>query len=98
MRGLSAIDLTFQPGTNLYAARQMVQERMTQAHALPNVGSPPIMIQPTASASRIAMVRLSSLQVSLIDMAVLARRNIRPRLIGVRGDAIVSNNVQRDLK
>src|SRR5712675_1329248 len=30
MPGLSAIDLTFQPGTNLYAARQMVQERMTQ--------------------------------------------------------------------
>src|SRR5262249_53394582 len=28
MPGLSAIDLTFQPGTNLYAARQMVQERM----------------------------------------------------------------------
>src|SRR5215469_13981948 len=48
--GLSAIDLTFEPGTNLYAARQMVQERMTQAHALPNVGSPPIMIEPLASA------------------------------------------------
>ena len=31
MPGLSAIDLTFQPGTNLYSARQMVQERMTQA-------------------------------------------------------------------
>ena len=43
------LDLTFQPGTNLYAARQMVPERMTQAHALPNVGSPPIMIQPLAS-------------------------------------------------
>ncbi len=44
--GLSAIDLTFQRGTDIYAARQMVQERLTQAHALPNVGSPPIMIQP----------------------------------------------------
>src|SRR6266699_74189 len=49
MPGLSAIDLTFVPGTNLYAARQMVQERMTQAHALPNVGSPPIMIQPLSA-------------------------------------------------
>jgi Cu/Ag efflux pump CusA len=58
MPGLSAIDLTFQPGTNLYAARQMVQERMTQAHALPNVGSPPVMIQPLASASRVAMFGL----------------------------------------
>src|ERR1700747_1371398 len=55
MPGLSAIDLTFQPGTNVYSARQMVQERMNQAHALPNVGSPPIMGQPLASASRGAM-------------------------------------------
>ena len=32
MPGLSAIDLVFEPGTDLYAARQMVQERLTQAH------------------------------------------------------------------
>src|SRR5712671_2732086 len=95
MPGLSAIDLTFQPGTNLYAARQMVQERMTQAHALPNVGSPPIMIQPLASASRIAMIRLSS-SVSPIDMSVLARWKIRPRLMGVQGVANVSIYGQRD--
>ena len=37
--GLSAIDIIFEPGTDIYAARQMVQERLTQAHALPNVGS-----------------------------------------------------------
>jgi Cu/Ag efflux pump CusA len=96
MPGLSAIDLTFQPGTNLYAARQMVQERMTQAHALPNVGSPPIMIQPLASVSRIAMIRLSSRQVSLIDMSVLARWKIRPRLMGVHGVANVAIYGQRD--
>src|SRR5215472_12709617 len=96
MPGLSAIDLTFQPGTNLYAARQMVQERMTQAHALPNVGSPPIMIQPLASVSRVAMIRLSSRQVPLIDMSVLARWKIRPRLMGVHGVANVSIYGQRD--
>jgi Cu/Ag efflux pump CusA len=96
MPGLSAIDLTFEPGTNLYAARQMVQERMTQAHALPNVGSPPIMIQPLASASRVAMIGLSSRQVSPIDMSVLARWKIRPRLMGVRGVANVSIYGQRD--
>jgi Cu/Ag efflux pump CusA len=96
MPGLSAIDLTFEPGTNLYAARQMVQERMTQAHALPNVGSPPIMIQPLASASRVAMIRLSSRQVSLTDMSVLARWKIRPRLMGVHGVANVAIYGQRD--
>src|SRR5882757_9479929 len=96
MPGLSAIDLTFQPGTNLYAARQMVQERMTQAHALPNVGSPPIMIQPLASASRVAMIGLSSRSVSAVDMSVLARWKIRPRLMGVPGVANVSIYGQRD--
>jgi Cu/Ag efflux pump CusA len=96
MPGLSAIDLTFQPGTNLYAARQMVQERMTQAHALPNVGSPPIMIQPLASASRVAMVGLSSATVSPVEMSVLARWKIRPRLMGVPGVANVSIYGQRD--
>ena len=96
MPGMSAIDLTFQPGTNLYAARQMVQERMTQAHALPNVGSPPIMIQPLASASRVAMIGLSSRTVSGVDMSVLARWKIRPRLMGVPGVANVSIYGQRD--
>src|SRR2546426_3265091 len=35
--GLSSIDLIFKPGTDPLKARQVVQERMTQAHALPNV-------------------------------------------------------------
>ncbi len=96
MPGLSAIDLTFRRGTNIYAARQMVQERMTQAHALPNVGSPPIMIEPLASASRVAMIGLSSRHVSLVDMSVLARWKVRPRLMGVPGVANVSIYGQRD--
>src|SRR5712691_11631396 len=74
----------------------MVQERMTQAHALPNVGSPPIMIQPLASASRVAMIGLSSKTVSPIDMSVLARWKIRPRLMGVPGGASVAIYGKRD--
>ena len=53
MPGLSAIDLQFEPGTDLYAARQLTQERMSQAKALPNVGTPPIMIQPSDTGIRI---------------------------------------------
>src|ERR1700739_2711327 len=33
--GLSQINLDFAPGTNLYQARQLVQERLTQAFVLP---------------------------------------------------------------
>src|SRR3954447_9125570 len=96
MPGLSAIDLNFDDGTDLYLARQMVAERMTQAAALPNVGTPPVMVQPTASTSRIAMVALRSPDVSLIEMSVLARWQMRPRLMAIPGVAQVSIWGQRE--
>jgi Cu/Ag efflux pump CusA len=88
--GLSSIEMFFAPGTDLLKARQMVQERLVQAHALPNVSSPPILLQPVSSASRILNVGLSSKTVSLIDMSVQARWTIVPRLVGVPGVANVS--------
>src|SRR3954452_819558 len=96
MPGLSVIDLVFEPGTDLYQARQMVQERMSQAKALPNVGTPPAVIQPTSSTSRVAMVGLTSSSVSLIEMSVLARWQIRPRLMSIPGVAQVSIWGQQD--
>src|SRR5919108_1333546 len=35
--GLSRILMVFDEGTDIYKARQVVAERLTQAHALPNV-------------------------------------------------------------
>src|SRR5215472_578770 len=64
--GVSSIDLLFEPGTDLIRARQMVNERMTQARALPNVSSPPTLLQPVATANRIMNIGLSSNSVSLI--------------------------------
>ncbi|HSV68271.1 MAG TPA: efflux RND transporter permease subunit [Mycobacteriales bacterium] len=94
--GLSSIDLVFEAGTNVLRARQMVQERLSQAHALPAVGSPPIMIQPLSSTSRVMMIGLSSKELSLIDMSVLARWKIRPKLMGIPGVASVAIWGQRD--
>jgi len=37
--GLSSILLIFEPGTDPIRARQMVQERLNQSYALPNVSS-----------------------------------------------------------
>lgn len=96
MPGLSSIDLIFEPGTDLLQARQMTQERLTQAHALPNVGSSPIMIQPLSSTGRVMMIGLSSKSLSLIDMSVLARWQIKPKLMGVPGVANVAIWGQRD--
>jgi CzcA family heavy metal efflux pump len=94
--GLSSIDLTFKPGTDLLLARQAVQERLTQAHALPNVGGGPVMLQSTSSTGRVLMIGLRAKDLSLIDLSVLARWKIRPKLMGVPGVANVAIWGQRD--
>jgi Cu/Ag efflux pump CusA len=94
--GLSSIVLVFDPGTNVYRARQMVAERLTQAHALPSVSKPPAMLQPLSSQSRVLMIGLTSHDVSLINMSVLTRWNIRPRLLSVPGVANVTVFGQRE--
>jgi CzcA family heavy metal efflux pump len=88
--GLSRIFLVFEPGTDLYRARQVVAERLTQAHALPNVSKPPQMLQPLSSTNRVMIVGASTKTLSPIEMGVLARWTIAPRLIGVEGVANVS--------
>ena len=42
--GLSSVIMFFHPGTDLMRARQMVQERLTGAYALPNASKAPVMI------------------------------------------------------
>ena len=96
MTGLSSIEMTFAPGTDYMRARQMVQERLTQAHALPNVSRPPVLLQPVSSTSRIMNIGMSSKTVSPIEMSVLARWTIVPRLLGVPGVANVAVWGQRD--
>ncbi|MDI1462481.1 efflux RND transporter permease subunit [Catellatospora sp. KI3] len=88
--GLSQVDLVFEPGTDVLRARQAVQERLTQAVALPHVSKAPNMIQPVSSTSRVMVVGLSSPDVSLIDMSLLAHWQVKPRLMGVPGVANVS--------
>jgi len=94
--GLSSIEMVFKPGTNPMHARQMVQERLTQAHALPNVSKPPQMLQPLSSTNRVMLIGLSSKTESLIQMSVQARWTIRPRLMGVPGVANVAIWGQRE--
>lgn len=94
--GLSSVVMIFRPGTDLMRARQMVQERLTGAYALPNVSKPPVMIQPMSATSRVAMIGLSSKTVSLIDLSVLARWTIKPKLLGVPGVSNVAVWGDRD--
>ena len=94
--GLSSIQLVFKPGTDLFRARQLVSERLTQARALPNVSAAPVLMQPLSSTSRVMMIRLTSTDMSAIDMSVLARWTMKPGLLAVPGVANVAIWGQRD--
>jgi CzcA family heavy metal efflux pump len=93
---MSSIVLVFAPGTDVYRARQLVQERLIQAHALPNVSKPPTLLAPLSSSSRLMMVGLSSDRLSPIEKSVIARWTMRPRLMGVPGVANVAIWGMRD--
>lgn len=95
--GLASIELIFEPGTDLYQARQAVQERLSEAAvALPGASKVPMMIEPSSSTNRVMMVQLSSDKLSLIEMSVLARWTIKPRILGVEGVANVAIWGQRE--
>jgi Cu/Ag efflux pump CusA len=94
--GMSDIELHFAPGTGLYRARQLVQERLNSAFVLPNVSSPPTMIQPVSTTSDVMLVGITSKTQSLIDLSVLSRWTIVPKLLGLDGVANISTYGQSD--
>jgi CzcA family heavy metal efflux pump len=95
--GLSSIEMIFEPGTDVMRARQVVQERLTMIPALPAASSrPPFVIQPVSSTSRLLLIGLSSEHLSPIDIGVLARWTIQPRLLGIPGVANVAIWGHRD--
>lgn len=89
--GLTSMEMTFEPGTDPIRARQVVQERLTMSTALPQASSkPPLVVQPLSSTGRLMMIGLSSQDKSLIDMSLLSRWTIVPRLLSVPGVANVA--------
>ncbi|UCH82161.1 MAG: efflux RND transporter permease subunit [Nitrospiraceae bacterium] len=88
--GLSSILLTFERGTDLIKARQMIQERLTLAYTLPNVAQPPAILQPLSSTSRFMMIGISSDEIEPTELSLLARWTIKPKLVGVPGVANVA--------
>jgi CzcA family heavy metal efflux pump len=92
VEGLSSILLIFDRGTDLLTARQLVSERIAIiAPTLPTWSSPPFMIQPLSSTSRVMKIGLMSADedLDLIDMSMIAYWKIRARLLRVPGVANV---------
>ena len=73
---LSQIELRFRPGTDLLRARQLVQERISGVTGtLPTWASPPFLMQPLSSTSRVMKIGLSSDTVDLLDLSSISYWN-----------------------
>ena len=88
--GLSSIVMTFERGTDVMKARQMIQERLTLAYTLPNVAQPPVILQPLSATSRLMIASVASATIEPTELSLLARWTIKPRLLGVPGVANVA--------
>ncbi len=95
--GLSSVVLIFDRGTDLLEVRQFVAERLARiAPTLPAVASPPVMLSPLSSTSRVLKVGLRSPTMSQTELTTLVRWTVRPRLMAVPGVANVAIWGQRD--
>ena len=97
MLGLSSVVLILDPATDVMAARQMVQERLSRAAAqLPAVARPPVMLSPLSSLSRVMKIGMTSETLTQVELSTLAKWTIRPRLMAIPGVANVAIWGQRD--
>lgn len=89
--GLSSVQLYFERGSDLITARNLVQERLTQAATrLPANINQPVILPPLSSLSRAMKIGLWSDTHSQMDMTVLCKWTIRPRLMAIPGVANVA--------
>jgi CzcA family heavy metal efflux pump len=89
--GLSSVRMIFAQGTDLLTARMLVQERLASvANTLPATARLPRILPPLSSLSRCMKIGLWSDAQSQMDMTVLARWTVRPRLMAVPGVANVA--------
>ncbi|HZH97534.1 MAG TPA: efflux RND transporter permease subunit, partial [Fimbriimonadaceae bacterium] len=87
---LSQVQLIFSRDTDLYEARQLVQERLSVATpTLPTWASPPFMMPPLSSTSRILKIGLTSDELNLQEMSMISYWKIRQELLRVPGVANV---------
>lgn len=88
--GLSSVQLYFERGSDLITARNLVQERLTQAATrLPANVNQPVILPPLSSLSRAMKIGLWSDKHSQMDMTVLCKWTIRPRLMAIPGLSLI---------
>src|SRR5919107_1341937 len=87
---LSQIQLIFSRDVDLYESRQLVQERLAAAAPeLPTWASPPFMMPPFSSTARVMKIGITSEELSMEEMSMVAYWKIRQELLRVDGVANV---------
>ena len=89
---LSSILMIFKPGTDVMHARQLVQERLASVYAdtIPTDVAPPVMLEPLSSTARFMKIGITSSEMPLTDLSMIAYWKIRARLLGIPGVANVA--------
>ena len=88
MLGLSSVTLFFEDGVDVMQARQVVQERVAiAASELTAVGTPPVILSPLSSTSRVLKIGMQSDTLTQTELTTLALWTIRPRLMAIPGVA-----------
>ena len=92
IQGVSAIDITFQDGTDIYLARQQVAERVAEVagHLPQGIGTPAL--APLASSTGYAYAfGLTSAARSPMELRTYLDWTLKPKLLGIPGMANVSS-------
>ncbi len=91
IQGLSVITVVFRPSSDIYRARQLVNERLAVvATRLPQGVLPPAMTPLTPTAGTVLVIGLTSEQRSLMGLRTIADWTVARRLLAVPGVAQVS--------
>lgn len=91
IQGLSVVTVTFQSGTDIYRARQLVAEQLTTvAGKLPQGVQAPVMTPLTSSTSIVLALGLRSDKLSQMQLRTIADWTVRLRLLAVPGVAGVT--------
>jgi len=88
--GLSTVIVVFKWGTDIYTARQLVNERLQEAREqFPPGTEAPVMLPITSAVSWLIKFALQSDKVSLLDLRTLCDWDINNRLLAIPGVASV---------